>query len=71
MAEFLRLADGRIGKNAGLDAIGLEGRNHGLHAPDLHDGDIFFGHESEMAQRDARTNVNGSSETGNAQSLAA
>jgi len=53
-----------------LSPVGMHGGNDGLHAADLHDGDVFFGHESEMAQGDARAGVDRGAETGDAQGLA-
>ena len=70
MAEFLGLGDRRIGKNAGLNAIGLQRGDHRLHAADLDDGDFFLWHQTEMLKRQARADVDRSAEAGDADGLA-
>ena len=46
-----------IRENAGLNPVALQSGDDGFDAADLHDGDILFGHETEMAHRDAGAGI--------------
>src|SRR5947207_9009775 len=65
VSEFLSPTDRRIRENASLDAITLQCGNNRFDTADLHDGDVFFRHQSEMTQRDPGAGVDGSSESAN------
>ena len=69
VAQFFRPADGGIRENAGLDAIALHGGNDRFHAADLHDRDIFLRGQTEVAQRNPRTGVDGRAEAADSNRL--
>ncbi len=66
MAELQRLGYRGIGKDSGLNAITLQRRDHGFHAADLDDSNVFFGQRPKCLQRQARPDVDRSAEPGDA-----